>query len=98
MTNMELLLGFERKLRTLIDEGGKVDMKAITGVTNNYIDMIISDQPMLTPIKKFIFVEDGSVDTDELTELLELSNPEIKVVVYRQGARPPELVEVDDET
>ena len=47
-----------------------------------------------TPIKKFLFVEDGTVDTDELEEILESRNPEIKVIVYRQGGRPPELQEV----
>lgn len=45
-----------------------------------------------TRIKKFIFIEDGSVDLDELRERLE-SNPEIAVVVYRQGSVPPQLVE-----
>lgn len=43
-------------------------------------------------IKKFLFIEDGSVDLDELRERLE-SNPEIAVVVYRQGSVPPQLVE-----
>lgn len=42
-------------------------------------------------VKKFLFVEDGSVDLDELRERLE-SNPEIAVVVYRQGSMPPQLV------
>ena len=45
-------------------------------------------------IEKFLFVEDGSVDTDELAEILESRNPEIQLVVYRQGGERPELVEV----
>lgn len=45
-----------------------------------------------TRIKKFLFVEDGSVGFDALKERLE-SNPEIAVVVYRQGSVPPQLVE-----
>lgn len=46
------------------------------------------------PVKQFLFVEDGSVDTDELYEILERKNPEIQLVVYRQGGIRPELVEV----
>lgn len=49
-----------------------------------------------TPIKKFLFVEDGSVDCDDLTADLERQNPEIKVVIYRQGAREPQLKEVTE--
>ena len=37
-------------------------------------------------IKTFIFVEDGSVDIDELN-----LGDEVKVIVYRQGATPPEI-------
>lgn len=44
------------------------------------------------PIEKFLFVEDGTVDVDELKEILEIKNPEIYVVVYRQGSKPPEIV------
>lgn len=43
-------------------------------------------------IEKFLFVEDGTVDVDELTETLSKKNPEIYVVVYRQGGRRPELI------
>lgn len=44
-------------------------------------------------IKKFLFIEDGSVDTDDLGERL-ASNPEIAVVIYRQGSLPPQLVDL----
>lgn len=39
-------------------------------------------------IKTFIFVEDGSIDVDELKDAV---GSETKVVVYRQGATPPEI-------
>ena len=39
-------------------------------------------------VKKFLFIEDGSVDTDELGRRLE-KNPEIAIVIYRQGSMPP---------
>lgn len=50
-------------------------------------------EKMKRPIEKFLFVEDGTVDTDELIETLSIKNPEIHVVVYRQGGRPPELMQ-----
>lgn len=46
-------------------------------------------------VKRFLFVEDGSVDTDELGWQLE-NNPEIAIVVYRQGSVPPQLVDVKE--
>ena len=39
-------------------------------------------------IKNVIYVEDGSVDVDELQESL---GEDTKVIVYRQGARRPEI-------
>lgn len=51
------------------------------------------DEELKKPIKKFLFVEDGSIDYDELTEDLGLKNPEIKIVVYRAGAREPQLID-----
>ena len=51
----------------------------------------------LRKIKKFLYVEDGSVDYDELVERIERTNPEIYVILYRQGAIPPQLVEVTNE-
>ena len=44
-------------------------------------------------IKKILFIEDGSVDTDDLGERL-ASNPEIAIVIYRQGCLPPQLVDI----
>nr|DAN09195.1 MAG TPA: hypothetical protein [Caudoviricetes sp.] len=46
-------------------------------------------------VKQFLFVEDGSVDTDELGRQLG-NNPEIAIVVYRQGSTPPQLVDVKE--
>ena len=46
-----------------------------------------------TKVEKFLFVEDGSVDLDELGAI-SITNPEIKVIVVRQGGRVPELREV----
>ena len=48
------------------------------------------------PYTKFLFVEDGSVDTDSLEKDLKKHNPEIKVVVYRQGAVMPQLVDIKE--
>ena len=48
------------------------------------------------PYTKFLFVEDGSVDTDSLEKDLRKRNPEIKIVVYRQGAAMPHLVDIKE--
>jgi hypothetical protein len=94
VTHKELLLRFERELRQHSNENGDINLRDIERETNRFLGMITAEEQVTTPIQKFIFVEDGSVDVDELIEGLEMSNPEIKVVVYRQGANPPELVEV----
>ena len=44
-------------------------------------------------IKRFIFVEDGSIDLDSLTEAMDI---ESKIVVYRQGSRPPIVRELKE--
>lgn len=41
-------------------------------------------------IKNILYVEDGSVDIDELKESL---NEETKIIVYRQGAAVPILIQ-----
>ena len=48
------------------------------------------------PYTKLLFCEDGSVDTDDLEKELRKHNPEIKVVVYRQGASVPLLVDIKE--
>ena len=42
-------------------------------------------------IKNVIYVEDGSVDVDELQETV---GEETKVIVYRAGSKPPEIVQL----
>ena len=42
-------------------------------------------------IKNIIYVEDGSVDVDELQECL---GEETKIIVYRQGATKPEILQL----
>lgn len=49
------------------------------------------------PYTKFLFVEEGSVDTDSLEKDLKKHNPEIKIVVYRQGAQMPQLVDIKEQ-
>lgn len=43
-------------------------------------------------IKTVIYVEDGSVDVDELQETV---GEETKVIVYRQGAKAPEILQLE---
>lgn len=42
------------------------------------------------PVGQFLFIEDGSIDLTELKDL-KRRNPEIKIVVYRQGSATPIL-------
>ncbi len=56
-----------------------------------------SEQKSLTPKTKFLYVEDGSVELDLLESSLYETNPEIKIVVYRQGSSPPILSEGKNE-
>lgn len=44
-------------------------------------------------IKTFIFVEDGSVDLDELKSSV---GDDVLVIPYRQGSRPPEIQQPRD--
>ena len=44
----------------------------------------------------FMFVEDGSVDTEHLISDLKEHNPEIKVVIYRQGSTMPTLISPEE--
>lgn len=41
-------------------------------------------------VEQFLFIEDGSIDLKKLKDL-KIRNPEIKIVVYRQGSVPPIL-------
>ena len=42
-------------------------------------------------MSKVLFVEDGSVDVDELQKIL----PDVPVIIYRAGSLKPEFVDVD---
>lgn len=52
-------------------------------------DVLIKDLRDM-PVEQFLFIEDGSVDLTELKDL-KRRNPEIKIVIYRQGSVPPTL-------
>ena len=64
-------------------------------VISNIIDDIVNviKRANFETVEKFLFVEDGSVNLDELDSLA-ITNREIKVIVVRQGGRIPELKEV----
>lgn len=50
------------------------------------------NKKLLTPKTKFLYVEDGSIDLEELESQLFNTNPEIKIIIYRQGSNPPILL------
>ena len=94
ITHKELVLHYERNLKKCADANGKIDVRDLERETTTFLSMLDADMKESIPVSKFIFIEDGSVDTDDLEETLYARNPEIKVIIYRQGSRPPELVEV----
>ena len=48
------------------------------------------------PYKKFLLVEDGSVEFEKLKRDLKKHNPEIRIIVYRAGAAVPQLIPVEE--
>lgn len=44
-------------------------------------------------VEQFMFIEDGSIDLADIRDLKK-RNPEIKVIVYRQGSACPIIKEV----
>lgn len=99
MEKSELLLllnFFRERVEKSVGDGDAIDpdifKKELEGVVN-----YIEDSYANAPAKQLLFVEDGSVDLDELQVNLSKSNPEIKVVVYRQGSRTPEFANVGRE-
>lgn len=64
------------------------------GVLAGELNKIVIDEIDKRLGKRYLLVEDGSVDTDNLIE--ELENENIKVIVYRQGASKPEFLNKGD--
>lgn len=63
---------------------------------DGYIVWSDVEEPKPQKIKRFLFVEDGSVDFEELEKRILMTNPETCLIRYRQGAIRPELVEVEE--
>lgn len=49
-------------------------------------------QMVRTEYKKFLLVEDGSVDINDLNNI----GDDIKVIVYRQGSQPPKFIDLGE--
>ena len=64
---------------------------------NDGVKTVSNDEDCETkkPYTKFLFVEDGSVLAETIRDIEE-RNPEIKTVVYRQGAQMPQLVDIKE--
>lgn len=72
-----------------------IDGDDVDHIAEEVAEEVCCQELAVEKVKKFLFVEDGSVDTDELGRQLE-NNPEIAIVVYRQGSTPPQLVDVKE--
>ena len=49
----------------------------------------------IKPYKKLLYIEDGSVDLTCLEDL-HTANPDIFIIIYRQGSMPPKLVVIEE--
>lgn len=85
------------QVKKAIEDGCMPEEERVIPI-NVVVDMIVDidhklqeENKYLTPKTKFLCVEDGSVDVDDLSAELFDSNPEIKIIVYRQGSCPPIL-------
>ena len=47
----------------------------------------------IKPYKKILYIEGGSVD-QRLLQTLRVANPEIFIIIYRQGSAQPKLVDI----
>lgn len=76
---------------------GNCDLKADRDSKQAIIEQLKTNgQNFVIPkISKLLFVEDGSVDVDAIED--ELYDMGIKVIVYRQGANKPELIDLEGE-
>lgn len=45
-------------------------------------------------IEQFLFIEDGSVDVEDLEQSIKDSGLPIKIVVYKAGSQMPKLVDI----
>ena len=68
-----------------------IPISNLTVMIQTIDEMLEEENKRIMPKTKFLYVEDGSVDLDELQSDLLESNPEIKIIVYRQGSHPPIL-------
>ena len=74
-----------------------IGVKAEDGtiISLGLIDKLLKEYKMSNKSKtekwKYWLIEDGSVDVDDLQQFMDEHNLKIKIVIYRQGAIPPEL-------
>lgn len=76
------------------DDERLVKISDVIAMINDVRRMADEEEKRTRPISKFLYIEDGSVDYEELVSELRDSNPEIKVILYRQGSCPPTMVDV----
>lgn len=74
--------------------GGKnVSREAVMDILDKALDMLEQHNNLLPrTFTKVLYVEDGSVDVDELEQSLK----DTKVIVYRQGAVKPDMIDVSN--
>lgn len=80
------------------DKGLDEESDFVQQEPNDGVKTVSHDEDCETkkPYTKFLFVEDGSVLAETIRDIEE-RNPEIKTVVYRQGAQMPQLVDIKEQ-
>lgn len=48
----------------------------------------------IKPFKKILYIEDGSVNLNYI-EHLNITNPDILIIIYRQGSAQPVLININ---
>lgn len=68
------------------------DIEASDDKINIARDVLMDDLRSVS-VEQFMFIEDGSIDLADIRDLKK-RNPEIKVIVYRQGSVCPVIKDV----
>lgn len=73
-----------------------ISISCLINMINEVDEHIKLEEKLSTPKTKFLYVEDGSVDVDELENTLCKHSPEIQIIVYRQGSHPPIFINKEE--
>lgn len=89
MSIKEFILEIEKHILLKYGANGKIKVQDLLNLIDIKLDNLPND--------KYLFVEDGSVDTNRLYELEDYGKiTNTNIIVYRQGSQKPTLMKVPD--